>query len=131
MPTKAYEQVLSMLYRAGLSQDTFACDSGLGGHCTLNAPCSSYVGFTDALAFQIKFEESENYLIVPLAAFAFDNTTDSTCTVYIQNLNTTIGTPVVLGTMFLSQYVAYFENDYSDGNTQRIQLTPSSQTSMP
>jgi hypothetical protein len=62
-----------------------------------------------------------------MSAFRFNNEVDGTCEVYIQNLGTDMDSPVVLGSMFLSQYIAYFENDASTG-LQTMALTPSLKT---
>lgn len=59
----------------------------------------------------MQFKDSDNYIWVPLAAFAYDNTDDGVCQIYIQNLDQApdgfekpqmrVGTPVILGSLFL------------------------------
>jgi hypothetical protein len=93
LPPYLYNQTLSMIARMNLSPHNFTCDNFT---CTLDLVCSQYPGFVDALAFKIKFKDSQNYVIMPLAAFATENS--ETCTLHIQKLAT--DNTIYLGALF-------------------------------
>jgi hypothetical protein len=94
-------------------------------------PCNS---FPWELAFRFDFKNEEgfnNFFInIPLASFAVDNHTDDTCTLYVQNLGTDDDEPIVLGTMFMQNFIAYYENDYNK-NTESLTLMRSREFAMP
>ena len=100
------------MYRLSLDQSNFSCDQGNGGYCTIDGECSSWKGFQDATAFLIYFEGQPNYIIVTLSNFAVD-TEDGKCNIYVQNLGTPPDSNVILGSMFMQQFVAYYETDYN------------------
>ena len=66
------------------------CSATLGGSCVLSNPCSNY-GFLWEFSFQGMFENNENYFIVPLAAFATDES-DNLCHLWINYLETSTQT---------------------------------------
>lgn len=61
---------------------------------------------------------SSNYMIVPLAAFASKSNSNLTCDLAITPLPTGAqnADSIILGSMFMSLYEAYFEYDYTNGN---------------
>jgi len=51
---------------------------------------------------------------VPLSSFAVDNEETGECDLYVFNLGAPNDQPIILGTMFFQNFVAYFENDYTN-----------------
>jgi hypothetical protein len=80
--------------------------------------CDQYAALWE-LKFFLWFESQHNYLIVPLSSFATDN--NETCEIYItsyvepkESETSTISNTVILGSMFLQQFVAHYTYTYPD-----------------
>jgi hypothetical protein len=84
--------------------------------CHLTQACSTY---TDLWEYSFGFFVSQykNYAILPVSSFAVDNAQGS-CDLYIANVNATESYPnrVILGSMFFSQFTAYYETDYTNSS---------------
>jgi hypothetical protein len=69
----------------------------------------------------LTFEDAPNtFIVVPLGAFAIE-TSKAQCRLYIQQLNSTVNPnseAIILGTMFLQQFDAYFEYNYGEVTSQ-------------
>lgn len=111
LPEYEYNQVISMIYRTGVDLQMLSYDSGKGGMLQLNAPCSSWSALNDELTFQIFFEGEDNWILVPLGAFAVEF--DGVCNIYVQNTEGDMDSDIILGTLFMAQFTVYFENDYN------------------
>lgn len=56
--------------------ESITCDSSLGGGCKLSASCGSFIEEKLwTISFKLKFADTDNYIIFPLAAFAVDRVT--------------------------------------------------------
>lgn len=81
--------------------------------CKLSSQCSDYEDlwhFTFAIQF-LQDNGREMAASVPLAAFANDNPNTGQCELYIQNVEGLSETEVILGGMFMSQFVGYYHTD--------------------
>ena len=85
------------------------CDIGM---CKLSRPCASYEW---KLTFRFDFNNParsyDPYQYVSLSSFAIDNLVDGTCDLHIQDLGMPSDQPTIFGSMFLQNFIAYFEND--------------------
>lgn len=95
-----------MMYRTGLTDDQFSCNSTNSTFCTLHMPCADFTGFADGMSFQIKFEGHSDYILMPLGVFATDKL--GKCQVHIAE-NPVKNSQIILGSMFLSQFKAYWQ----------------------
>lgn len=77
--------------------------------------------------FKVKFTTANEYMIVPLAAFAINNNAAGTCEIYMQQLeeDTVESNHVVFGSLFLQQYISWWSYDYTTSSkTLSMQLSP-------
>lgn len=116
LPTYLWKQVVNLLYHTSASALTeITCDATNGGICVLQGSCSSYASIW-TYSFKIMFsdETNNNYINMPLGALAADQ--NGACNLYIQFLDETEqpqSSQVVLGSMFLQQFINYWAYDYS------------------
>ena len=85
--------------------------------CELVKTCDNYPAFWNH-TFSLKFANTTSlYVYVPLSTFAFDSD-HGTCTIMIQELdaiqNPQSDSQVMLGTMFLQQFITEFTYNYTD-----------------
>lgn len=128
LPWGNWNQVVNYLYKTDQTvAEDLVCTTGLGGGCILAQACLTYTALWE-YSFGFFVKVNANYGIIPLSTFAADNT-DGTCSLYIQNVNATADYPnrIILGSMFMSQFTAYFETDYTDSSlpVQTLNLTVS------
>ena len=124
LPHYSYERLISLLIRAGYvnpftNLPDLTCDVST---CRFSRSCENYDW---DLAFRFYFKNtagSQSFADVPLSSFAIDNLEEGTCDLHIQNLGLPSDQSTILGSMFLQNFVAYFENDYST-MTQSVQLS--------
>lgn len=116
LPKQLWFQVTNLLYNIeGFAATDLTCNPAAGESCVLSQACSSYSDLW-SYSFKLNFEGQTNYVIVPLGAFAVNNSTDNTCNLYLQYLNDdqyVQSSSVVLGSMFLQQYINYWQYDLS------------------
>ena len=133
LPHYAYDRVIGLLLRAGFTSPytdlpDFTCDSD---KCILQRSCENY-DWSLAFKFTLTnpYDTYGKFTAVSLASFAVDNLEDGTCNLYIQNLGYPSDQPVIFGSLFLQNFVAYFENDY-ETMTQSLTLNVSPTSVMP
>lgn len=89
----------------------FQCSPGIGIICSLPAACSTYTSLW-SYGFALQFSGQTNYLTVPLGAFAVDN--GGKCQLMIEYLDgdqNAQSDQIILGSLFLQQYVNYWQYD--------------------
>lgn len=95
--------------------NTLVCGNAF---CHLPGPCSSYTSTLQGYSLQVSFENKTEFLEIPLFGISWTNQTLNTCVVGITRLRAT-ETTLVFGSMFFTQFMSVFENDYS--STQPVQ----------
>lgn len=105
---------MNYLYHTGVTGLT--CMPGVGGMCQLNLGCSNYANLW-SYSFKVQFNNTANYMIVPLSTIAAQNA-NGKCDLYLQfldELTQPMSGQIVLGSMFLQQYVNYWQYNYTAG----------------
>ena len=85
LPGTTYVDVIALLERIqSTTSAQLSCDASPGGICKLDNACSSYSELW-SYSFYLKFSDSDNYIIAPLAALALD--VDNKCELWISSLD--------------------------------------------
>lgn len=108
LPNYLWNQMVNLIDKT--DESSFNCTANDNRICYLESSCDQFTDFW-SYSFKIQFAGQSNYLNVPLAAFASDNATSGYCDLVIENLGEQ--SEVVLGSMFLQQYIAYWQFDYT------------------
>jgi len=90
LPSYLWYQMVNLLYKvdATVASELF-CDDNNGGRCKLTKPCASYPNlWSSGWSFKVKYTGDNNYVIVPIAALAVDDTANSYCDIWVQYLET-------------------------------------------
>jgi hypothetical protein len=80
------------------------------------------------LSFYFQFEGQTDYVTVPLSTFAVDNTAEGKCEMYIVSIANSAhpgaiaNDTVVLGSLFLQQFVAMWNYTYEDSNSDIVSV---------
>jgi len=124
--------VTNLLFNVNDAQVTsdLLCNPSVGSACSLANTCATYTNLW-TYSFKVQFADQLNYVNVPLAAFAVDNTATNGCDLYIQYLNSnqeSQSSQIVLGSMFLQQYVNVWDYDNKSGTATYIAELSSSCT---
>lgn len=63
--------------------DNLKCNDEVGGYCSISGDsCASLDIWDSGYVFKIKFTGSDNYVLVPLSAFAYSCEGSSCCLLY-------------------------------------------------
>lgn len=95
-----------------VSSSGFQCSPGIGIICSLPTACSNYPTLWN-YGFALQFTGQTNYLTVPLGAFAVD-AANGRCQLYVEYLDgdqQPQSNQIILGSLFLQQYVNYWTYD--------------------
>lgn len=115
LPASLYSQVATLL--VDISNNEVVCDSTLDGICVMPQECAAYTSFED-YTFKFNMAGSDNYIRVPLAAFA-QNVKGSggvaLCNIEITYLDplATQSNNIILGGMFFQEFFGVFTNTYN------------------
>ena len=128
LPYELWGQVFNLIQR-NIFKEAYSLTLGYSGTIYnqtmfLDQPCTN----TDVqnllqLAFQIQWQNTSNVTYFPLGAFAMANPSNSSqCLLMIQNFvqttaNVAMNSTIVLGSMFLQQYTAWWRTNYSSNVT--------------
>jgi hypothetical protein len=139
LPEYAWERWVSLMARANFTNQftngpSLQCNTKpVNGQqmCSLELPCSQY---SWNLVFNLQLVADDANLLtqtyVPLSSFAVDNEETGECDLYVFNLGAPNDQPIILGTMFFQNFVAYFENDYTN-MVQNVTLYISPENRLP
>ena len=99
------------------------CYTSNGGYCVIWRSCDSLNVWDKNYGFKIKFQGSTNWVIMPLSALLWDTTNLNECTIMIEPLDSSLSgmtDQVVLGAMFMQQYVNYWQYDLTTNTTTAL-----------
>jgi hypothetical protein len=116
--------LISTLYRISSSiANDLTCSTDVDGICSLSKSCTdlSYADLWNYF-FKVQWELDGTYTTVNIGSFAIDNTVDGTCDLYLELLRpddsfTDEKKHIVFGSMWLQNFVAFFEYTYSADDT--------------
>jgi hypothetical protein len=117
LPAYLWYQVINQFYNVdpNVSNDLL-CNPAVGALCALRQTCSTYTSNLWNYSFKVQFDGQDNYINLPLSAFAVDN--NGECDLYIQYLDSEQNSQsdqIILGSMFLQQYINGWDYDLTAG----------------
>lgn len=116
LPANLYSQFVSLFEY--VTADEVECDNTLDGICALPGKCSEFTAYED-FTFKVNFTGTENYIRIPLAAFAEENLVgggNSICNIFVTYLDAmdAQSTNIIFGGMFFQEFFGVFTNDYAN-----------------
>ena len=83
-----------------------------------NGTCESWGNWSE-YGFMVRFSQNSNYVLVPMTAFLTYDATNDQCMIMVQRLDSEEEDSgnVVLGALFMSQYVNYWTFGGNNTNT--------------
>lgn len=133
LPKQLWFQTVNLLYKVDLTfDDDLVCDASQGGLCHLAKPCDQYPNAWSqdwSFRFDMSTSNDNDYMLVPLAALAVNNTATEQCDIYLQYLDPAQHTQsdhVVFGSLVMQLFKNYWEYDLAASpptTTLHIQLS--------
>ena len=133
LPKQLWFQTVNLLYKVDLTfDDDLTCDASQGGMCHLANPCDQYTGAFNSdwsFRFDMSTANDNDYMLIPLAALAVNNTMTGQCDIYLQYLDPAQHTQsdhVIFGSLVLQLFKNYWEYDLAASpptTTLHIQLS--------
>ena len=110
LPTKQFRQFQNLLGVA--TKGAASCVDAVGGYCILPKGCANYADLWK-YDFRVKFESAndDNYLRIPLATYAIDDTQENTCSIMVEYLNANFqnSQQIIFGGMTFQQIYTRYE----------------------
>ena len=106
------------------------CIGDRGGFCYMYKSCSAIPELWE-LQFEVKFTDSENYVIVPIGSFSFEH--NGLCYLEIQPLisGDPMADQIVFGSLFLQNFQSQFVFNYTGGALHKTHLLMKPLASVP